>query len=97
MPRAGYPFGHWKMAVHASAPGQLYQWEVYCVYMVLLSNMLLAWTHSAPTMKLLHKLVWPSQLALTMGRRPVLGFGGRVVTATLKYSSVEMDRLVQSQ
>ena len=60
------------------------------MYMVLLSYSLLAWTHSPLLTKLLHKLLWPSQLVLVTGRRPELGFGFRVVAATLKYRAVEM-------
>ena len=97
IPPAGYPFGHWKLAVHASLYLKLIQWEVYCVYMVLSSYSLLAWTHSSGLTKLLHKLLWPSQLVSVMGRRPELGSGIRVVAAMLKYRAVEMDGSVQSQ
>ena len=64
------------------------------MYMVLSSYRLLAWTHSPPLTKLLHKLLCPSQLVLTKGRRPELVFVVKVVAATLKYRAVEMDKLV---
>ena len=63
------------MAVQPSLSSELYQWEVYCEYMVSLSYLLAAVMQSLPRTKFLQRESWPLQLALTTGRREEVGVG----------------------